>query len=701
MKKKQLAYIILCAGGIAVNYAGASFATRLHLPVFLDSIGTIGVTVIGGLLPGITVGFLTNVFNCVVDTVNIYYAFVNVMIAVCAYFLSVKGYFKNPRKWPLAILLLAVMSGTLGGILQWSMQNGRIGGGMSGILARWIVYQGISGNFLPLLIANVLLNLLDKGVTVVLVVLILRFVPKRYKTLFASEYNSFSLTGTEGYGFSLRTKALIIISGIAILITSVVSISFIYEYHKAVISKESRLAYGVAATAASYIVPDRVNEYMEMDESDPEYMTIRKKIGTIANSSEDIAYVYIYQIREDGCHVVFDPDTSAGPGSAPGEIIEFDPSFMDVVPDLLNGKKIEPRISNDSYGWLLTIYQPVYDSSGKCQCYVGVDISMKYLAEDEQIFLVKAIALILGIFTVLFCYAAFLANRAIIRPINKMAGAMSRFATDIAGDRRESARHIHALQIRSGDEMEYLYHSIESTIDEVVQYIADVQTKNGQISQMQQALIMVLADIVESRDKCTGNHVRNTAYYVQMILEQMKRDRTYADQLTDAFIIDTVAGAPLHDIGKIHVPDAILNKPGRLTNEEFAIMKTHTTAGGDIIDKAIRMMHGETGAYLMEARNVALYHHERWDGRGYPTGLAGEDIPLSARVMAVADVFDALMSKRSYKEGFSFEKAVSIIQEESGSHFDPEVVAAFIKCQYRARLVADAANEKNEAEYSF
>ena len=286
-----------------------------------------------------------------------------------------------------------------------------------------------------------------------------------------------------------------------------------------------------------------------------------------------------------------------------------------------------------------------------------------------------------------------MADRAIIRPINRMASATSDFATGIVGSREDSVKHIHELDIQTGDEMEHLYHSIESTTDEIARYIADVHTKNKQISQMQETLIMVLADMVESRDKCTGDHVKNTAIYVRMILEQMRDDGIYSDQLTDSFIKDAVSGAPLHDVGKIQVPDAILNKPGKLTEEEFAIMKTHTTAGGEIIDKAISMMDEGMGAYLAEARNVTLYHHERWDGRGYPAGLKGEEIPLSARVMAVADVFDALVSRRSYKEGFPFEKAIAIIQEESGSHFDPEIVNAFLKRQDEAMKVAFEKSE--------
>ena len=169
--------------------------------------------------------------------------------------------------------------------------------------------------------------------------------------------------------------------------------------------------------------------------------------------------------------------------------------------------------------------------------------------------------------------------------------------------------------------------------------------------------------------------------------------------LTDEYIHDVVSSAPLHDVGKITVPDALLNKPGKLTEEEFAIMKQHTVAGGEIIDNAIDLVADANSQYLNEAKKLTLYHHERWDGKGYPYGIRGEDIPLSARVMAVADVFDALVSRRSYKEGFPPDKAFSIIQEESGTHFDPDVVQAFLDCRPQATAIANAATVKNTKEY--
>ena len=195
------------------------------------------------------------------------------------------------------------------------------------------------------------------------------------------------------------------------------------------------------------------------------------------------------------------------------------------------------------------------------------------------------------------------------------------------------------------------------------------------VSNMQSGMISFMAEVVENRDDNTGGHIRRTAKYVEDIANQLKKSDVYSDILTDRYMGDMVVAAPLHDIGKIHIPDAVLNKPGRLTEEEFEIMKTHTTAGEELLVHAKAEL-GETG-YLNMAVEMAAYHHEWWNGKGYPYGISGEEIPLCARIMAVADVFDALTSKRCYKDAMPLEKAYAIIREESGTHFDPAVVEAF------------------------
>lgn len=195
------------------------------------------------------------------------------------------------------------------------------------------------------------------------------------------------------------------------------------------------------------------------------------------------------------------------------------------------------------------------------------------------------------------------------------------------------------------------------------------------VSNMQTGMITLMAEIVENRDDNTGGHIRRTAEYVENIARELKKQGIYNNILTDRYMRDMVVAAPLHDIGKIHIPDTVLNKPGKLTNEEFEVMKTHTIAGQELLTHAKAEL-GES-EYLNMAVEMAAYHHEWWNGEGYPYGISKEEIPLCARIMAVADVFDALTSKRCYKSAMPLEKAYAIIREESGTHFDPAVVEAF------------------------
>ena len=192
---------------------------------------------------------------------------------------------------------------------------------------------------------------------------------------------------------------------------------------------------------------------------------------------------------------------------------------------------------------------------------------------------------------------------------------------------------------------------------------------------MQQNVIEDLADVVETRDLETGDHIKRTKLYVNILANALKNDDEFKDVLDDETIELMTAAAPLHDIGKIGVSDLILCKKGRLNDEEFNIMKTHTTIGGEIIDHILNDLKDER--YLNMAHDIALYHHEKWNGMGYPCGLKEDEIPLSARIMAIADVFDALISKRCYKEAMPIDDAINIIIEDAGSHFDPNIVRVF------------------------
>jgi putative two-component system response regulator len=206
---------------------------------------------------------------------------------------------------------------------------------------------------------------------------------------------------------------------------------------------------------------------------------------------------------------------------------------------------------------------------------------------------------------------------------------------------------------------------------------AEVKRRMGENQLIQDISIHALARLAEIRDNETGNHLRRTQGYVHALGKQLQKSPRFAAQLSDRTLDLLAKSAPLHDIGKVGIPDDILRKPGPLTPAEWAVMQTHAKLGSDAIEKA-ELDALTPVAFLTLAKEIAHFHHEKWDGSGYPEGLSGERIPLSARLMAVADVFDALINRRVYKEPMSLPAARKIIEESSGSHFDPELVDAFM-----------------------
>ena len=200
-----------------------------------------------------------------------------------------------------------------------------------------------------------------------------------------------------------------------------------------------------------------------------------------------------------------------------------------------------------------------------------------------------------------------------------------------------------------------------------------IQEEMARKNSMQTRVIDALATLIETRDVGTGEHVIRTKKYVGMIAREMQKDDQYKDYLTDHMILEIENAAALHDVGKIAVSDLILLKPGRLTPEEFEEIKKHSTKGGQII-RNIFSTFEDDAAFLKIAEDIAVSHHEKWNGAGYPAGLKGEEIPLPARIMAVADVFDALVSVRVYKAAMTPEAALDLIESESGTHFDPDVI---------------------------
>ena len=239
----------------------------------------------------------------------------------------------------------------------------------------------------------------------------------------------------------------------------------------------------------------------------------------------------------------------------------------------------------------------------------------------------------------------------------------------------------------------YYLHDITDAYNYTTRLEAEIRDKSLELFNSHHSLVVSLANMVEARDGVTGLHIKHTSAYVEIIAKALKKREKYSDVMENSYIAVLCEAAPLHDIGKISMEDSILRKEGSLTTEELKSIQSHPALGAQIIDTVLAEV--ESSDYLVTAREMAYCHHEKWDGSGYPQGLKGEEIPLSARIMAIADVYDALRSERSYKTAYSKETAKEIMTKEAGKQFDPELVEVFLECLDEIEAVRYEVPENN------
>ena len=674
--------------GIVLNISLSFVMHLFSLPMYFDTAGTIAVSCLAGVFPGIITALASNFLSFFFNEHSAYFSILNVLIAIITVRFFRKGRLKKAGGIALFILISALIGGGLGGIIQWALLGGPQFSSVAETTAAIVPPE--KGAFFPVfLLVNIGLNIIDKCITAGSALVIIKAIPANAKKIIAdSVWRQRPLSEEEirelkyqrkKEANSLQTRMTVMLTIATVTLTLVMALISLRIYFDNVKEEYTDTAIKTAKFAADVIDPYKIDVFLREGEKAEGYRETEKMLENIRSSSPGVKYLYVIKIRREAGYFVFDLDTEDTPGYEPGERVEFEEAFKPYLPSLYKGEEIEPIISNDLFGWLLTAYYPVRNAAGETVCYAGADVSMDYLSGYAREYLLRTILIFSGVFILVLSYGLWVSRSYLVLPINSMAQAADRFTGDIDNQDKfdESVKRLRSLDIRTGDEVETLYRAIcrmaLNTSEQMrgVRYYAEANEK------MQNGLIITMANMVENRDSDTGAHIQKTAAYVRIILHGLKAKGYYPEKLTEKYMSDVEMSAPLHDVGKIHIPDAVLNKPGKLTDEEYEIMKTHTTAGKNILENAIGSVHGES--YLKEARNMAAYHHERWDGKGYPEGLHGEVIPLSARVMAIADVFDALASPRIYKPAFPFEKAVSIIEEGSGTQFDPKCVEVFIE----------------------
>ena len=513
-------------------------------------------------------------------------------------------------------------------------------------------------------------------------------------------------------GLSIKLIAAVY-SGIAIFGLAIVVV--LIGYHLFGINvQRSYEKYATTVLEYAYTVSEEYafGDMITAREMPEDYEEMREHLNRIKESS-DIGYLYaIYFEDPEDIHSITyainakTREELAGGGAytylgTPCEAGSFEDETLVTLQQALKSGQTECALLEgyaEAYGHMLNGYKVIFDSTGQPAGLLCVEIDINNITGELNRY-ARDIVLFAAIFTLVVTGVyIFTIEHSLIDPIAKITRAAKDFSKNI-GDQNamdESVQKLARLDIRTHNEVGDLYRTVSKMEMDMAKQLSDIRQYAEKTVKMQDGLMVLMADMVETRDSDTGTHIQKTAAYVKIILDGLKRKGYYAETLTPQYMEDVVKSAPLHDVGKINISDTILNKPGRLSPEEYEVMKSHTTWGKKIIDKAIRNVGGES--YLKEARNMAAYHHENWNGKGYPEGLAGEEIPLSARIMAVADVFDALTSQRVYKPAFSLEEAVRIIREDKGIKFDPKCVEVFLEAMPEVQEVMKRLNGSKSSD---
>ncbi len=608
--RSNIMAIMLCILGVMLNLSLNYLVTVFKLPLYLDTVGTVAIAGMGGYLPGVLVGFCTNIMKTLYNEQSMYYGVLNVMIALFAAMFFNRGWYKKPAGHVGMVLLFSFIGGGIGAVIPWFMNGMTFDGEL---LLEPLLDTGLFSREVAYFLSSVIIEIPDKVISVIASLIIVRLIPKEYYPCFSLHmWMQKPLEGDEWIGngdtkvrrISLWMKTLIVL-GFSLTTVSVVCIVLsVQVFRKNLIDENMWIAY------------------------------------TNANLSTEVR------------------DTEQ-----------------------------DKRESFDADDYTLTSTEPVYDSDGRRIYYAIPKIDMHKIDVSVQKFLTEISSVFLAYFILLGVFTIWLTRYHILIPINSIVRCMDEISHRSEGgtEMEEGLKRLRSLNIHTGDELENLYISACNMTKNQVESMRSIKRLSDATLRMQDGLIITMADMVENRDSDTGAHIQKTAAYVKIIAEGLNKKGYYPEKVTPKFISDVVRSAPLHDIGKIFIPDKVLNKPGKLTDEEYEIMKTHTTAGKRIVENAIDIVEGDN--YLKEARNMAAYHHERWDGKGYPEGIHGEVIPLSARIMAVADVFDAITSERVYKPAYPLEKALQILEEGKGTQFDAKCVEVFMDSLPEVRVI--------------
>lgn len=502
-------FMAICVAGLFLNLAGSAAAKAFHLPIFLDTCGTIFVAALGSYMPGIAIGFLTNLLKAFVDPVQMYFSSVNILVAIFTTFFARRGFFNNLGK---ALILIPTMTLFVGCCATF----------INSFLETASFLQTVKGfhvNFAQ----NFGIEFLDKTLCIMLAFALVQRTPESIKQSFRllgqrqaplseemkqAVYKQIDLTSS-----SLRTKMLLILMLGAFFVSFSIAVISCLLFRDATVSDRMKAVDSIVSCVLNELKPNRIDDYIRFGRKVPDYIDVEEKLYGIKNSSTAIQYLYIYRITEDGCQVVFDLNTAHMLADKPGDVVGFDSGILQYKDDLIAGRPIPPVITDDSYGYLMTLYKPLYDSQGKCQCYAVVDFAMESLTEYTQSFIAQLLVLFVGCFIFIFVVGLWFVENNIILPVNTMAYCARNFSYDNKEERDKNIERIKSLKIQTGDEIENLYTALIKSSENISTYLEHLQLAKIQVENMKVKVYAM--DELANTDSLTG--IRNKTAYATTI----------------------------------------------------------------------------------------------------------------------------------------------------------------------------------------
>ncbi len=476
---------IICSIGIVLNLIGIYSTYRFDAPITMDAIGTVFTGVFGGYLPGIVTGFITNVMCSIQDYKNMSYGFLNMIVAVIANILVKKGFFEKFWK----VVATIPVFGVITGILHYVISD---------------LIGEHDGKFVDL----ILWDLLDKGITIIFVYILFCILPEEFRIKERLDAQS-GIHKVKSRLISIRGKILIMLTMFCVLIATTITMISYMQYRDQVIQDHIKLGKGAIQLVREKLDPDRVDDFIEHGYTAVGYYSVENYLYDLRNNLPDAQYIYVYKMQLTGIFVVFDLDTDEWAADPPGDFIEYEDVLAENKNKFVSGKEVEPTISNDKYGFLLSVYEPLYNRKGQVECYICIDFSMNVLNRYIRSFIISIVTMFIGFFMFIFAVFIKLMELNIVMPINEMAYCASKFGYGSEAERQDNVERINRLDIRTGDEVENLYIIFRKTVEDSTYYMSNLRRAQNQVMTMAEQVSQI--SVTAYTDSLTG--VKNKAAY--------------------------------------------------------------------------------------------------------------------------------------------------------------------------------------------